>query len=58
MTSQQLEHVLGKYLISDKPMTEEEWAKERATVIDAPRFGALGREERALEAARKLNPKF
>jgi hypothetical protein len=32
--SQQLEHVLGKYLISDKPMTEEEWARERATVID------------------------
>jgi hypothetical protein len=31
---QQLEHVLGKYLISDKPMTEEEWARERATVID------------------------
>jgi hypothetical protein len=57
MTSQQLEHVLGKYLISDKPMTEEEWAKERATVIDAPRFGD-GREERALEAARKLNPKL
>ena len=23
--SQQLEHVLGKYIISDKPMTEEEW---------------------------------
>jgi hypothetical protein len=33
--SQQLEHVLGKYIISDKPMTEEEWARERATVIDA-----------------------
>jgi hypothetical protein len=32
--SQQLEHVLGKYLISDKPMSEEEWARERATVID------------------------
>ena len=32
--SQQLEHVLGKYLISDKPMTEEEWVRERATVID------------------------
>jgi hypothetical protein len=29
------EHVLGKYMISDKPMTEEEWACERATVIDA-----------------------
>jgi hypothetical protein len=32
--SQQLEHVLGKYIISDKPMTEEQWAKERATMID------------------------
>jgi hypothetical protein len=27
--------VLGKYIISDKPMTEEEWARKRATVIDA-----------------------
>jgi hypothetical protein len=27
--------VLGKYIISDRPMTAEEWAKERATVIDA-----------------------
>jgi hypothetical protein len=32
--TQQLEHVLGKYVISDKPMTEEEWARERADVID------------------------
>src|SRR4029077_17335633 len=32
--SQQLEHVLGKYIISDQPMTEEQWAMERATVID------------------------
>ena len=32
--SQQLEHVLGKYIISDHPMTEEQWARERATVID------------------------
>ena len=30
----QMEHVLGKYIISDKPMTEEQWAKERATMID------------------------
>jgi hypothetical protein len=29
-----LEHVLGKYIISDRPMTEEEWIRERATVID------------------------
>ena len=33
--SQQMEHVLGKYIISDRPMSEEEWARERATVIDA-----------------------
>jgi hypothetical protein len=49
--SQQLEHVLGKYLISDQPMTEEQWARERATVIDdePPRFGD-GREENVLAA--------
>jgi hypothetical protein len=31
---QNVNHVLGKYIISDRPMTEEEWARERATVID------------------------
>jgi hypothetical protein len=31
---QNVEHVLGKYIISDRPMTEEQWAAERATVID------------------------
>jgi hypothetical protein len=30
----QLEHVTGKYVISDKPMTEVQWIKERATVVD------------------------
>jgi hypothetical protein len=30
--SQQLEHVLGKYIISDTPMTPEQWARERAYV--------------------------
>ena len=25
---------MGKYIISDKPMTEEEWAAERATIIN------------------------
>jgi hypothetical protein len=30
----QVEHTLGKYVISDKPMTEEQWALERADVID------------------------
>ena len=31
---QNVEHVLGKYIISDKPMTVEQWAAERATVIN------------------------
>jgi hypothetical protein len=42
--------VLGKYIISDQPMTEEQCARERATVIDAePAFGD-GREENHLAA--------
>ncbi len=31
---QNVDHAIGKYIISDRPMTEEEWARERATVID------------------------
>jgi hypothetical protein len=31
---QNVEHVLGKYLIPDHPMTPEQWAAERATIID------------------------
>jgi hypothetical protein len=31
---QNVEHVMGKYLISDKPMTLEQWAQERATVVN------------------------
>ena len=30
----QVEHSLGKFVISDKPLTEEQWALERADVID------------------------
>ena len=30
----QLEHVTGKYVISDKPMSAEEWIKHRAVVVD------------------------
>ena len=30
----QVERTMGKYIISDRPMTEEEWTKERATLID------------------------
>ena len=31
---QNVEHVMGKYIISDKPMTVEQWAAERATVVN------------------------
>ena len=31
---QQMQHAIGRYIISDKPMTEEQWIRERATVID------------------------
>ena len=31
---QNVEHVLGKYIISDKPMTLQEWASARATVVN------------------------
>ena len=30
----QIDHTMGKYVISDKPMTEEQWTRERATLID------------------------
>jgi hypothetical protein len=30
----QIENVTGKYVISDQPMTEEQWIKERAVLID------------------------
>jgi hypothetical protein len=52
--SQQMEHVLGKYIISDRPMSEEEWARERADVLDAePQFGD-GREKNHKTHADKL----
>jgi hypothetical protein len=31
----QIEASVGKYLISDKPMTTEQWIKERAILVDA-----------------------
>jgi hypothetical protein len=35
--TQQLEHAMGKYIISDQPMSPEDWARERADVIDVER---------------------
>jgi hypothetical protein len=37
----QLEHVTGKYIISDKPMTEEQSIKERAIDLEATEAPAL-----------------
>ncbi len=31
----QFEGAIGKYIISDRPMTAREWIKDRATVVDA-----------------------
>jgi hypothetical protein len=31
---QNVEHVLGKYLISDHPLTEEEWARDAVLSLD------------------------
>ena len=32
---QNIEHAVGRYVISDQPMDEATWIKERAVVIDA-----------------------
>ena len=32
---QNVDHVLGKYIISDRPMTEEQWIAERTKVIES-----------------------
>jgi hypothetical protein len=31
----QIEAAVGKYIISDRPMTPEDWIRERATIVDA-----------------------
>jgi hypothetical protein len=31
----QIEASVGKYIISDKPMSAEDWIRERATIVDA-----------------------
>jgi hypothetical protein len=52
---QSVTHVLGKYIISDQPMSPEDWARERADVIDAePAVFGDGREENHLVSAKRL----
>jgi hypothetical protein len=43
----QLEHVTGKYVISDKPMTEEQWIKERAIDLEATEVPAPQLEDKS-----------
>jgi hypothetical protein len=45
---------LGKYIISDRPMSEEEWAHERADVLDAEPASGDGPEENYRSYAEKL----
>src|SRR4029077_16839156 len=53
----QLEHTLGKYIISDKPMSEEQWTKERATLIEVtPDKGAEKYLLRLTRWCRPINP--
>ena len=49
----QFEHVTGKYLISDKPMCEEQWIKERAIDAESDRnhLAARGQIEVSVVAA-------
>ena len=49
--TQQVEHAIGKYIISDQPMTEEEWARERADVLDVEPALGDGREGLHRDAA-------
>jgi hypothetical protein len=53
--SQRLEHVLGRYIIGDQPMTEEQWARERATVIAEAAVGNPARRTTRLPATSCLN---
>jgi hypothetical protein len=56
---QNIEHTLGKYIISDKPMSEEQWARERATVIDAPKLSDGYEMNQELSDRRKRDaPRF
>ena len=43
----QVEHVTGKYIISDRPMTEEQWTKERAIDLDATEVPAPALEDKS-----------
>jgi hypothetical protein len=41
----QIDAVVGKYLISDKPLTAEQWIKERAILVDAEAKDVTPKEE-------------
>jgi hypothetical protein len=41
-----LEAAVGKYLISDKPMSPEQWIRERALLVDAEAVDVTPKEEK------------
>jgi hypothetical protein len=45
--ARQLEHLTGKYVISDKPMTEEQWVKERAIDLEATEVSPSALEDKS-----------
>ena len=54
---QQLDHVLGKYIISDTPMTEEQWAKSELMCSMSSRRLAMAARKCIIKlVARKLSP--
>jgi hypothetical protein len=54
--TQQLEHVMGKYVISDKPMTEEEWAREPSRSVHVARPSAPGQHRSRQRAEEPGSP--
>jgi hypothetical protein len=56
---QNIEHALGKYIISDTPMTEEQWARERADVIDVePKKNNLTADREARDGSSPALPQI
>jgi hypothetical protein len=51
---QNIEHAVGRYVISDKPMSEEDWVRERAVVIDAEAIDATPALEDQSKASHAL----
>jgi hypothetical protein len=54
---QNIEHAVGRYVISDKPMDEDTWIRERAVVIDAEATEVTPEVSPALPSPMENKPK-